>query len=100
MSDPSATPRIVGLTYEPAEGGAPRVVLKASGELVEQVLRARRHAAHAAPVVRDPALLEQLYRLPVDGEIGAELYRAVAIVIAHVLSVDARLKGAPHAVPR
>ena len=99
MSDPVSLPRIVGLRYEPSEG-APRDVLKASGELAAQVLHARRHAAHAAPVVRDEALLEQLYRLPVDGEIGAELYRAVAIVVAHVLSVENRLKGALDAIPR
>jgi type III secretion system FlhB-like substrate exporter len=99
MRDPVSLPRIVALKYEPADG-APRVILKASGELAAQVLHARRHAAHAAPVVRNEALLEQLYRLPVDGEIGAELYRAVAIVIAHVLSVETRLKGAHDAVPR
>jgi type III secretion system FlhB-like substrate exporter len=84
--------RIVGLRYEPEEG-PPQVVLKAAGELAEQVLAHRRRAAQAAPVVRNEALLEQLYRLPVDGHIGAELYRAVAVLLAHVLTVEAKLKG-------
>lgn len=83
--------RIVGLKYEPGDG-APQVILKASGELAEEVLRRRRRAAEAAPVVKNEALLEQLYRLPVDGQIGAELYRAVALLLAHVLAVEAELK--------
>jgi type III secretion system FlhB-like substrate exporter len=44
-------------------------------------------------VVKNPALLEQLYRLPVDGRIGPELYRAVAVLLAHVLAVESVLKG-------
>jgi len=83
--------RIVGLKYEPAEG-APQVVLKASGELAEAVLRERLRGAEAAPVVKNPALLEQLYRLPVDGRIGPELYRAVAVLLAHVLAAEAAMK--------
>jgi type III secretion system FlhB-like substrate exporter len=88
--------RIVGLKYEPAEG-PPQVVLKAAGELADEVLRSRMRLPHAAPVVRNEALLEQLYRLPVDGRIGPELFRAVAVLLAHVLSVEAKLKGDSHA---
>ena len=90
------THRVIGLRYAPAEG-LPQVVLKASGELADAVLRERMHHAHAAPVVRNEALLEQLYRLPVDGRIGPELYRAVAVLLAHVLSIEAKLKGDAHA---
>ena len=88
--------RIVGLKYDPAEG-LPQVVLKAGGELADEVLRARRHLADAPPVVRNEALLESLYRLPVDGRIGPELFRAVAVLIAHVLAVEVKLKGDPNA---
>jgi type III secretion system FlhB-like substrate exporter len=88
--------RIVGLKYEPAEG-PPQVVLKAGGELADEVLRARRRLVDAPPVVRNEALLESLYRLPVDGRIGPELFRAVAVLLAHVLAVEAKLKGDPHA---
>jgi type III secretion system FlhB-like substrate exporter len=91
MSDP-VTGRVIGLKYEPAEG-LPQVILKASGELAEQVLAQRRRAAHAAPVVKNAALVDQLYRLPVDGRIGPDLFRAVAVLMAHVLSVEAKLKG-------
>jgi type III secretion system FlhB-like substrate exporter len=84
--------RVVGLRYEPSEG-VPQVVIKASGEFAEEVLRKRRHTFPAAPVVRNVALVDQLYRLPLDGRIGMELFRAVAIVLAHVLSVEDKLKG-------
>jgi type III secretion system FlhB-like substrate exporter len=95
MSD--ATPlRVVGLQYAP-ERGAPEVILKASGETAEELLRRRRRMAQAPRLVRDPALLEQLYRLPVDARIGPELYRLVAVLLAHVLAADAALGEEPHA---
>jgi type III secretion system FlhB-like substrate exporter len=87
--------RVVGLKYEPAEG-LPQLIFKASGEHAEEVLLRRRHSAHAAPVVRNEALLEQLYRLPVDGRIGSDLYRAVAVLLAHVMEVEMKLKGEAH----
>jgi type III secretion system FlhB-like substrate exporter len=46
--------------------------------------------------MRNEALLEQLYRLPVDGRIGPELYRAVAVLLAHVFEVEMQLKGDAH----
>jgi type III secretion system FlhB-like substrate exporter len=87
--------RVVGLKYEPAEG-LPQLIFKASGGHAEEVLLRRRHSAHAAPVMRNEALLEQLYRLPVDGRIGPELYRAVAVLLAHVFEVEMQLKGDAH----
>jgi type III secretion system FlhB-like substrate exporter len=88
--------RVVGLRCEAGEG-PPQVILKASGELAEQVLRGRLRAAHAAPVIRNPDLLEKLYRLPVDGHIGPELFRTVAVLIAHVLSVETKSEEGAHA---
>ncbi len=87
--------RLVGLKYEPAEG-LPQVILKASGRAAEEVLRMRTRALQAPPVVRNDALLEQLYRLPVEGRIGPELFQVVAILLAHVLAIDAKVKGNPN----
>jgi type III secretion system FlhB-like substrate exporter len=94
--DPEDLLRVVGLKYEPAEG-LPQLIFKASGDAAEEVLLRRRHSAHAAPVMRNETLLEQLYRLPVDGRIGPELYRAVAVLLAHVFEVEMQLKGDAHA---
>ena len=81
--------RVVGLGYVPGEG-LPQVVLKGSGPLAEQLLGARRAGGPAPAVVKNEALLESLYRLPLDSAIGPELFHAVAAILAHVLAVDAR----------
>jgi len=84
--------RIVGLKYE-AEDGAPQVILKASGEVAEEVLSKRRHCMPAPAVVKNETLLEQLFRLPIDSRIGPELYGVVAVLLAHVLAVEEKLDG-------
>jgi type III secretion system FlhB-like substrate exporter len=89
------TRRLVGLKYEPGVG-LPQVIVKMSGELAEEALRQRAQLAHAPAVVRNDALLEQLYKLPLEAEIGADLFRIVAVLLAHVLSVAA-LEEASHA---
>jgi type III secretion system FlhB-like substrate exporter len=88
------TRRLVGLKLE---SSVPQVILKASGELAEEALRQRAQLARAPAVVRNDALLEQLYRLPLEAQIGAELFRVVAVLLAHVLSVDAAAREVPHA---
>ena len=95
MNDETDLLRVVGLKYEPGEG-LPQLIFKASGEHAEEVLLRRRHSAHAAPVMKNEALLAQLYRLPIDGQIGPELYRAVAVLLAHVFEVEMQLKGDAH----
>jgi type III secretion system FlhB-like substrate exporter len=90
------TRRLVGLRYQPGIG-LPQVIVKASGELAEEALRQRAQLARAPAVVRNDALLEQLYKLPLEAQIGAELFRVVAVLLAHVLTVDAAMKEAPHA---
>jgi type III secretion system FlhB-like substrate exporter len=38
-------------------------------------------------------LLEQLYKLPMDAQIGPELFHLVASLLAHVFAVEAKIKG-------
>jgi type III secretion system FlhB-like substrate exporter len=83
--------KVVGLQYEP-EQGVPRVILKGSGALAEEILR-NRNMQHSPQIIENSALLEQLYRLPLDSEIGPELYRLVAIILVHVFAVEEQLKG-------
>jgi len=85
--------RVVGLVYR-AEEGPPRVILKAAGELAEQVLAAR-DPWRGPRVVRNEALLQSLYRLPLDSQIGPELFYVVAAILAHVFAVDAARRE-PH----
>ena len=82
--------KVVGIAYEPGVG-LPRVVVKGSGPIAEQILR--EGATHDGPlVVKDTQLLQQLYRLPMDAEIGPELFQLVAALLAHVFNVEQRIK--------
>ena len=82
--------RVVGLKYEP-DDGLPQVILKGAGPLAEELLAMRDR--RRPNVVKDAALLDALYKLPVDSAIGPELFQAVAVVLAHVFAVEAKLRG-------
>jgi type III secretion system FlhB-like substrate exporter len=90
--------RALGLAYDPQQG-LPRVVFKAAGELAEQALKQGLHTS-GPRVVRDGALLAQLYRLPLDGAIDASLFQAVAALLAHVLALNQQVRESrqPHDV--
>lgn len=82
--------KVVGIAYEPGKG-LPRVVVKGNGPMAEQILR-NRDPVEGPALVKDPLLLQQLYRLPMDAEIGPELFQLVAALLAHVFAVEQRLK--------
>ena len=86
--------RVVGLKYEPGEG-LPQVILKGSGALADEIVEQARRS-RGPQVVQDEKLLKQLYRLPIDAEIGAELFHLVAMLLAHVFAVEEKLKGERH----
>lgn len=85
--------KVVGLKYQPGEG-VPQVMVKASGAAADELLR-RRDALDGPPVVEDRALAEQLYRLPMDAQIGPELFELVAALLAHVFSLEQESAGGP-----
>ncbi len=90
MSDEEAVrKRVVGLRYEP-DDGLPEVILKGAGPLAEELLK--RRTGQRPPVVKDEALLDALYRLPIDSEIGPELFQAVAVLLAHVFAVEGKMR--------
>jgi type III secretion system FlhB-like substrate exporter len=84
--------RVIGVSYEPGEA-APVVVLKGSGAAADAVIDAAQ-ARDDLPVVRDAALVDQLYRLPIDSAIGKELFPVMAVLLAHVLLVDRKAQEA------
>lgn len=92
MNDSRAPQKIVGLAYDACAEELPKVVVKGCGEAAERILR-ERDWLHGPEVVKDPQLLEQLYRLPVDGAIGPELFQLVAILLTHVFAIEERLRG-------
>lgn len=87
--------RVVGLQYKP-EVGVPTVVIKGAGPVADELLK-NTLKVKGPRLVRDPALLEQLYRLPIDSAIDPSLFQVVAAVLTHVFAVNEKMKGSDHA---
>jgi flagellar biosynthesis protein FlhB len=77
----------VALLYKRSESSAPRVVARGKG-FVAQTIRdiARKHGV---PLVEDKPLARALYKVKLDAVIPAELYTAVAKILAYIY----RLRG-------
>jgi flagellar biosynthesis protein len=89
--NPRSSSKVVGLAYQHGEG-LPKVVVKGCGDAAEAILRERDWLRGPA-VVRDPKLAEQLFRLPLEGPIGPELFQLVAILLTHVFAIEEKLRG-------
>ncbi len=73
----------VALKYDPATSAAPVVVAKGRGRVAERIRELARE--HGVPVVENPPLARTLFRaVAVGHEIGADVYEAVAEVLAFV----------------
>ncbi|MBV0881809.1 hypothetical protein KTQ42_21250 [Noviherbaspirillum sp. L7-7A] len=90
MSNPSL-PRVVGLSYEESTEQLSTVVLKAVGPATEALLSETLHAG-GPRLVRDAALLAQLYRVPVDAAIDPALFLLVAVLLSHVLAMNEQIR--------
>jgi flagellar biosynthetic protein FlhB len=78
----------VALRYDPL-GGAPRIVAKGSGAIAAKIRE--RAEEHRVPLVRDVPLARALHQAcEIGDEIPAELYGAVARVLAFIFSLKAR----------
>lgn len=91
MNQRTSPTKVIGLAYEAREE-LPRVVVKGCGEAAERILQ-ERNWLNGPEIIRDPKLAEQLFRLPVDGQIGPELFQLVAILLTHVFAIEERLRG-------
>ncbi len=72
-----------------AKGEAPKVIASGRGYLASQIKQRARD--HDVPVVEEKPLAESLAQVPVGSEIPAELWEAMAAVLAHLYSLDGRL---------
>jgi len=73
----------VALMYRPAEMGAPRVVAKGAGFVAEKIREIARE--HGIPIVEDKPVAQTLFKtVEIGGEIPANIYRAVAEILAYV----------------
>lgn len=92
MVEDTKRKKIVGLKYNQGEG-LPKLILKGAGPQVDKIIEAR-DALYGPIIVKDEKLLQQLYQLPIDAEIGKELFDLVAVLLVHVFAVEGKRKGA------
>lgn len=82
--------RAAALKYD--GGLAPTVVAAGAGAAADRIADRAREAG--VPVTQDGPLADALSRLPVDAEIPAELYRAVAEVLVWAQGVEITARAA------
>ena len=78
----------VALRYKPEKNRAPKLVAKGQGYLAEKILELARQ--HHIPVREDKNLLQILSRLDLNQEIPAEVYKAVAEILAFIYQLSNR----------
>lgn len=79
--------KVVGLHYQPGKG-VPSVILKGVGDTADEIIAEANSLQKPPVIVKNKALVDQLYRLPTDASITPELYELVALVMAHVFAVN------------
>ena len=78
----------VALRYKPENDRAPKLVAKGQGYLAEKILELAQQ--HDIPVREDKNLLQILSRLDLNQEIPAEVYKAVAEILAFIYRLSNR----------
>jgi flagellar biosynthetic protein FlhB len=78
----------VALLYKKDETSAPKLVAKGKGYIAEAIKELARK--NGVPLVEDKPLARSLFKVDIDTYIPAELYRAVAQILAYIY----KLKGA------
>ena len=86
----------VALHYDHRSKSSPKVVATGRGDLAQQIIAAAKAAG--VDIVQDPDLLEVLGRVPVGEEIPAELFQAVAEILAFIYRINGRYETAEDAV--
>jgi len=91
MKRPASPPLAAALGYNAKKDRAPRITAKGRGVIAEKIIALARK--HDIPIKEDP-LAQILYRLDLDEEIPAELYRAIAEILAFVYTMNEQQRKA------
>jgi len=81
--------KAVALKYDKEKDAAPRITAKGRGFVAEKIIETAR--AHDIPLHEDKNLVQVLEALNLETQIPAELYRAVAEVLAFVYRLNGRM---------
>ena len=84
--------KVVGLSVDVESGAVPTIALKSAGADAAAIVEAAQKRGDV-PIVKAPALVQALYRVPMDAPVSRELFPVMAALIAHVLSIDGRQSG-------
>jgi flagellar biosynthesis protein len=82
------TLKAVALRYDKDKEAAPRVIAKGRGDIAKKIIEIAE--AHNLPRHEDKNLIQILEALELEAEIPAELYRAVAEVLAFVYRLNGK----------
>lgn len=81
--------KAAALRYKHGKDSAPKVVAKGRGKIAEKIVALAEE--NQVPLVEDPHLVQMLEALDVDTHIPAELYQAVAEVLAFVYRMNKQM---------
>lgn len=81
--------KAVALKYDQKKDAAPRITAKGRGFVAEKIIETAR--AHNVPLHEDKNLVQVLEALDLETEIPAELYRAVAEVLAFIYRLNGKM---------
>ena len=79
----------VAIKYNNQSDTAPKVIAKGVGFIAEQILSTAKQ--HSVPVYQNKTLTSMLMAVDLDREIPAELYQAVAEVLAYIYYIDKKM---------
>lgn len=86
--NPDNPQQAIALRYEPKKDQAPKLVGKGKGHLAEKILELARQ--NNIPIREDKNLVQILSRLELNQEIPADVYKAVAEILAFVYRLSSR----------
>ncbi len=84
------SPKAVAIKYDQKNDKAPRVIAKGRGEIAEKIMAVAKE--NNVPLYEDKNLIQILEALDLETEIPAELYRAVAEVLAFIYRLNSAAK--------
>ncbi|MBW2427963.1 MAG: EscU/YscU/HrcU family type III secretion system export apparatus switch protein [Deltaproteobacteria bacterium] len=85
------SPKAVALKYDGKTDKAPRVVAKGTGHIAQKIMEIAKE--HKVPLCEDKNLVQVLAALDLETEIPAELYHAVAEVLALIYRLNGRIRS-------
>ena len=90
MEKPKPRQQAIALSYQKGNTVAPKVVAKGAGFLAEKIVEAAQQ--HSVPIYQNKTLASMLMAIELDRELPAEVYQAVAEVLAHIYYLDQKME--------